>query len=90
MLGLQPKLTSESVFFCLGAHCDDKEIGCAEALLELAGRYSDLRFRWVVFSRAEEREAETCSAAARLLGCEPRCQVEAHRVRGSYFPYCGY
>ena len=35
---------------CLGAHCDDIEIGCAGSLLELAQRYPTMTFRWLVFT----------------------------------------
>lgn len=72
---------------CLGAHCDDIEIGCGGTLAELARRFPGARFRWVVLSGDDVREPETRRAAARLLG--ERAEVEVARFRGSYFPFCG-
>ncbi len=71
---------------CLGAHCDDIEIGCGGLLQVLADRYPQMSFEWVVFTSEPERVAETRAAAARLLPAQraPRLTFEA--FRGSYFP----
>ncbi len=89
MLDLKPNFPPDATVLCLGAHCDDIEIGCGGALMELQQRHPALRFVWVVFSGDELREAETRSAAARLLGPSPGCTVEILRFRSSYFPYHG-
>jgi LmbE family N-acetylglucosaminyl deacetylase len=89
MLKFSPDLPDGATVLCLGAHCDDIEIGCGGALIELRRRYPQLHFHWVVFSGDEERERETRAAAARLLDEGGHCQVEVHRFRGSYFPYLG-
>ena len=73
---------------CLGAHCDDIEIGCGGTLMVLADRYPRATFKWVVFSGDPERERETRAAAARLLPAA-RTDVEVWRFRGSYLPYEG-
>jgi LmbE family N-acetylglucosaminyl deacetylase len=85
MLRFTPQFPASGTVLCLGAHCDDIEIGCGGTLLELHQRHPALRFEWVVFSGDEQREAETRAAAARLLG---DCQLSVHRFRASYFPYC--
>jgi LmbE family N-acetylglucosaminyl deacetylase len=72
---------------CIGAHCDDIEIGCGGALLELANRFRGVKVRWVVFAGESEREKETRSAAQRILG-QHADGVEVHRFRASYFPTC--
>jgi LmbE family N-acetylglucosaminyl deacetylase len=87
MLGFNPDFKSNATVLCLGAHCDDIEIGCAGALLELRQRYPALHVVWTVFSGTEDRTAETRSAAARLLG-GAGYSVNVHRFRGSYFPSC--
>jgi LmbE family N-acetylglucosaminyl deacetylase len=74
---------------CLGAHCDDVEIGCGGTLAELGRRFPGARFQWVVLSADDQREAETRRAAARLHGPEAALEVDVARFRGSYFPYCG-
>jgi LmbE family N-acetylglucosaminyl deacetylase len=75
---------SVSQVLCIGAHCDDVEIGCGGALLELASRYPKARFEWVIFSGEDSRPDETRRAAARLMpGVD--CNVDIRDFRGSYF-----
>ena len=40
---------------CLGAHCDDIEIGCGGTLMTLAERYPRAQFHWLVFASDEQR-----------------------------------
>jgi LmbE family N-acetylglucosaminyl deacetylase len=72
---------------CLGAHCDDIEIGCAGTLAELGSRYPRARFHWLVLSGDDVREAETRDAAGHVHGAVAH-EVEVARFRGSYFPSC--
>jgi len=88
MLGLTPDFQPGATVLCLGAHCDDIEIGCGGALFELRRRHPQLRFEWVVFSGEPERESETRAAAARLLGADV-AGLQFLGFRGSYFPYLG-
>jgi LmbE family N-acetylglucosaminyl deacetylase len=87
MLAFKPELPPGGTILCLGAHCDDVEIGCGGALLELQQRFRDVRIQWVVFSGEPQRQAETRAAALRLLG--PECALELYDFRGSYFPFEG-
>jgi LmbE family N-acetylglucosaminyl deacetylase len=87
-LRFEPRLPSGGTVLCLGAHCDDIEIGCGGALIELSRRHSGLRFVWVVFSGDAVREQETRTAAAALLA-GANVSVEVHRFRESFFPYVG-
>jgi len=89
MLRFKPELAANGTVLCLGAHCDDIEIGCGGALVELRERHPHLRFVWVVFSGDTLRERETRAAAAALLGEGAHLSVEVQHFRGSYFPYCG-
>lgn len=52
---------------CVGAHCDDIEIGCGGALLVLQRRRPDLIIDWVVLSGTAERREETRRAMALLV-----------------------
>lgn len=47
---------------CLGAHCDDIEIGCGGALLAFQARGRVAAIDWVVLSGTAERQAETARA----------------------------
>jgi LmbE family N-acetylglucosaminyl deacetylase len=85
-LRFAPNLPEDGTVLCLGAHCDDIEIGCGGTLIELSRRHPGLRFFWAVFSGDEVREPETRAAAA-ALHAPNTPTVEVHRYRGSYFPY---
>ena len=86
MIRLAADLTAGSTVLCLGAHCDDIEIGCSGALMELQQRVEGLKFVWVVLSSEDTRESETRKAAERVHGKGDHCQVFVHGFRGSYFP----
>src|SRR6185503_10845514 len=89
MLRFSPDLPSNGTVLCLGAHCDDIEIGCGGTLIEMCKNHPQLKFVWVVFSGDDIREAETRSAAKALLGVGASVAVEIFHFRASYFPYCG-
>ncbi len=88
-LRFAPALPPEATVLCLGAHCDDIEIGCGGTLIELRRRHPGARFIWSVFSGDSVRQAETRAAAASLLGAGEHVTVEVHDFRMSYFPYVG-
>ena len=52
---------------CIGAHCDDIEIGCGGALLQLQKTASNLTIDWIVLTGAEARRAETSAAMGLLI-----------------------
>jgi LmbE family N-acetylglucosaminyl deacetylase len=79
-------LRDQGTVLCLGAHCDDIEIGCGGTLLRIAREYPLARFRWIVFSGSPSRETESRDAAQRLLGTE-RVSIEFLRFRQSHFPF---
>jgi LmbE family N-acetylglucosaminyl deacetylase len=89
MSAFRADLRPGATVLCLGAHCDDIEIGCSGTLLELRERHPDTQFVWVVFSADDIREAETRRAGAMLLGEGGHCTIQVHRFRGSHFPYVG-
>lgn len=70
---------------CLGAHCDDIDIGCGAAVMRLAEAIPGLQVRWVVFTGSPQRQAEARAAAtAFLTGVEAR--VETLSFRESFLP----
>jgi LmbE family N-acetylglucosaminyl deacetylase len=56
---------------CVGAHCDDIEIGCGGALLSLQ-QHRNLLIDWVVLSGTPERRAETRKARELLVRSRAR------------------
>jgi LmbE family N-acetylglucosaminyl deacetylase len=73
---------------CLGAHCDDIEIGCAGTLMTLQERHPGSSFAWVIFTQEAGRERESRDAAARIHGPKA-ATVEVLDYRMSYLPYEG-
>ncbi len=74
---------------CLGAHCDDIEIGCGGTLLRLLAERPGSSVHWMVFASTAEREAEAKASAAEILAGAGRAQVEIHAFRESFFPFIG-
>jgi LmbE family N-acetylglucosaminyl deacetylase len=74
---------------CLGAHCDDIEIGCGGTLLRWLEERPDLDVRWAVFSSDARRAAETRASARRFLGREPDKCVTLCEFRDGFLPYQG-
>ena len=74
---------------CLGAHCDDIEIGCGGTLLKLLEANPGAHVDWIVFSSTERREAEARAGAARFLEQAGSANVVTRSFRERYFPYVG-
>jgi len=74
---------------CIGAHCDDIEIGCGGTLLRLSERYPQLRVHWVVLSSSPVRAAEAQESAARFLRKVRHKEVVIKDFRNSFFPFVG-
>jgi len=91
MLNLRPaiKSRSEVKVLCLGAHCDDVEIGCGGTLLRWREDNPSLEVRWVVFSANGSRAAETRASARRFLGSDPNLCVKFCEFRDGFLPYQG-
>jgi LmbE family N-acetylglucosaminyl deacetylase len=70
---------------CLGAHCDDVEIGCGGTLVTLARANPQLKITIAAFTSDPERAAESRAAVERLLpGVAVRLELYEHR--NGYFP----
>lgn len=74
---------------CLGAHCDDIEIGCGGTVLKLAASGRQLEVWWIVFSSDERRKQEALESADAFLENVFKRNVMIHRLRDGFFPYVG-
>jgi len=74
---------------CLGAHCDDIEIGAGGTLLRLLSERPGSAVHWVVFASSPEREREARASAAAFLAGAGRASVVVRSFRESYFPWVG-
>lgn len=87
MIALDIKRIGEmSTVLCIGAHCDDIEIGCGGTLLRWAREYPSVRFIWAIFGREPDREAESRAAAAMLLEGAAAYELNFFDFKPSYFP----
>jgi LmbE family N-acetylglucosaminyl deacetylase len=71
---------------CLGAHCDDIEIGCGGALLRLLGERPGSTVTWVALASNPVRESEARGSAAEFLAGAARTDVVVEHFRDGYFP----
>jgi len=74
---------------CLGAHCDDIEIGCGATLLRLGAEGWKLDVRWIVFCSNETRGDEARASARDFLAAADRSDVSVERFRDGFLPYGG-
>lgn len=79
-------LGQDNTVLCIGAHCDDIEIGCGATLRRIAREYPGVRFVHAIFAGDRVRADESRAAAAQLLGGDARVEVRCHNFRESYFP----
>ena len=78
-----------ATLLCLGAHCDDIEIGCGGTLLRLRRAQPELDVRWVIFCSDAARAAEARASAARFLGPQAAERVTIHAHRDGFLPWEG-
>lgn len=74
---------------CLGAHCDDIEIGCGGTVLQLANTGRALEVGWVVFSSDGVRKREAMRSADAFLESVSNRKVIIESLRDGFFPYIG-
>lgn len=85
MIGLTfPGRTAPQIV-CIGAHCDDIEIGCGGALVRMAQTHATAYFHCWVFSGDAVRQAETRTCLERLVGAD-RLSLTVLNFRDGFFP----
>jgi LmbE family N-acetylglucosaminyl deacetylase len=89
MLKISFRENSSCRVLCLGAHCDDIEIGCGGTTLKLIENYPDIEFYWVVFSADPQRAQEASESADAFLRHAKEKHVVIKDFRDSFFPYIG-
>jgi LmbE family N-acetylglucosaminyl deacetylase len=88
-VGFQRRGRSPFRILCLGAHCDDIEIGCGGTILRLARELPGCEIRWVVFSSSPERRGEALACANRFLKGARFKQASVGTYRDSFLRYSG-
>lgn len=72
---------------CLGAHCDDIEIGAGGTLLKVFKEYKIETVSWVVFASNETRKPEAMHSAEQFLADIPDKKISIYAFRDGYLPY---
>jgi LmbE family N-acetylglucosaminyl deacetylase len=71
---------------CLGAHCDDIEIGCGGTILRLLQENPAREIRWQVFSSTAVRKREALKSARLFLKRGETKKISVLNYRDSFFP----
>jgi LmbE family N-acetylglucosaminyl deacetylase len=71
---------------CIGAHCDDIEIGCGGTILALQERHSNCRIHWLVLTSNPTRRAEAAAAFEVLLRPSARGEVRICNLPDGLLP----
>lgn len=74
---------------CLGAHCDDIEIGCGGSLLSLLETHPVDFVQWVVFTSNEERKQEAIKSANAFLKNAKEKEILVFDYRDAFLNYSG-
>lgn len=74
---------------CLGAHCDDIEIGAGGTLLKLFDEYTIEQVTWIVFSSNDIRKKEATKSAMFFLSHAASKKIIIKNFRDGFFPYHG-
>jgi LmbE family N-acetylglucosaminyl deacetylase len=71
---------------CLGAHCDDIEIGCGATILELIAQGVRLHVVWCVVGSTPPRAIEARASAEAFLEGAAEARIDIQSFRDGYFP----
>jgi LmbE family N-acetylglucosaminyl deacetylase len=74
---------------CLGAHCDDIEIGCGGTILRLLTNFRGCHVDWFVFGSSPARRREALEGARLFLKNAAKKRVVVRSYRDAFFPYEG-
>jgi LmbE family N-acetylglucosaminyl deacetylase len=84
-------LTRVKRVLCLGAHCDDIEIGAGGTIMHLARSHPDLEVKWVIFAGESPLRVEEARRSAEifLAGTSTKSEIVIHGFRDGFLPFQG-
>jgi len=84
-----PAIKSGYKILCLGAHCDDIEIGCGGTLSRLIQDHPIDFVKWVVFASTETRKHEAIASASIFLEQAKEKDIVVFDYRDAFLNYSG-
>lgn len=86
-LGLRKLIDRKHLrILCIGAHCDDIDIGCGGTMLSVLQRNPGAQVVWVVMGSTPARARELRASARRFLRGADKAEVVVHQFRDGFFP----
>jgi LmbE family N-acetylglucosaminyl deacetylase len=88
MLSLVPDLKGSRALrvLCIGAHCDDIEIGCGGTLRALQDQRKKIVIDWALLSGSAQRAAESTKAMSLLVAPRARGEIRFGEFADGRFP----
>jgi len=71
---------------CIGAHCDDIEIGCGGAILSLQTRHPACRIHWFVLTSVPARRKEALTSARAFIRRSARGEMRICHLPDGFLP----
>lgn len=87
MLGFKFANDKPLNILCLGAHCDDIEIGAGGTLLHIFEKYEVESVKWVVFASNEIRKKEAEHSAGQFLKTVKKKDIVVKSYRDGFLPF---
>jgi LmbE family N-acetylglucosaminyl deacetylase len=84
---LENKKALNPKVLCLGAHCDDIEIGCGGTIMNLIDGYQNIEFYLVVFCSTREREEESYKSFEIFLKKVQKKSIDIFNFKDGFLPY---
>jgi len=84
-----PESTEPLHILCLGAHCDDIEIGCGGTILSIIKNNPDVKISWIVFSSIASRKEEAILGANLFTDGAKNVDVRVLDFEDGFLPYAG-
>jgi LmbE family N-acetylglucosaminyl deacetylase len=83
-------MTRVKRLLCLGAHCDDIEIGAGGTIMRLARAYPQIEVRWVVLTGEDPGRVEEARRSAELFLSGTRAsEISIYGFRDGFLPFQG-
>lgn len=85
-LNLEAPLGRRLEVLCIGAHCDDIEIGCGGSIIALQQRHPECRIHWFVLTSTPARRDEAAAAAQAFVQNSSRGEVFIGKLPDGLLP----